>query len=445
MSEFDGLEGAALDAAIIAADHARVLHSWSAQANLPQFTVAGGQGARLWDHAGREWIDFTSQLVNANIGLQHPAVVEAIVAQARTLATIAPATANRARAEAAAAILAHTPRPLAKVFFTNAGADAVENAIRLARAHTGRPKVISFYRSYHGNTGAAIMATGEARRLGNEFAWGHRHVFGPYLYRSENWSATREEESARALQALDHTIEAEGPETVAAILIETIPGSAGVLVPPPGYLAGVRRIADKHGIVFILDEVMCGFGRTGTWFARDLWDVTPDLLVFAKGVNSGYVPAGGVAIASHIAAGFDHRPFPGGLTYSGHPLAMAAIAAAIRAMEDEDVVGNAERIGAQVLGPGLTAIAESNPLVGEVRGAGVFWALELVRDQATREPLAPDVIVRVKALATERGLLPLVMGNRFHVAPPCVITPSEARRGLEILRSALDDAATDFA
>ena len=211
----------------------------------------------------------------------------------------------------------------------------------MARLVTGRDKVISRYRSYHGNTGAAIVATGDWRRIPNEYARGHVHVFGPYLYRSEFWAETPEQESERALHHLERVIQAEGPATVAAILLETIPGTAGIMVPPPGYLAGVRAIADRYDILLILDEVMAGFGRTGQWLALDAFDVDPDLITFAKGVNSGYVPVGGVIISEPIASAFDDRVFPGGLTYSGHPLAAAVIVAALKAMADEDVVGNA--------------------------------------------------------------------------------------------------------
>ena len=218
----------------------------------------------------------------------------------------------------------HVPEGFSKVFFTNGGADANENAIRMARLHTGRDKVVSAYRSYHGNTGAAVVATGDWRRVPNEYARAHVHHFGPYLYRSEFWATTPEQESERALHHLERVIQAEGPGSVASILLETIPGTAGVLVPPPGYLAGVRAIADRYGILLILDEVMAGFGRTGQWFAFDSFDVVPDLITFAKGVNSGYVPAGGVILSEPIAKTFDDRVFPGGLTYSGHPLAMGS-------------------------------------------------------------------------------------------------------------------------
>ncbi|MCL2454392.1 MAG: aspartate aminotransferase family protein [Micrococcales bacterium] len=430
-----------LDAKAVADDQRLVFHSWSAQAAPRPFVVAGGLGSWLWDHAGKRYLDFSSQLVNTNIGHQHPKVVEAIQAQAATLATIAPSTVSTARNAAAEAILAHAPEGFTKVFFTNAGADAVENAIRMARLTTGRDKVISSYRSYHGNTGAAINATGDWRRVHNEYAHGHVHVFTPYLYRTEFWATSPEQETERALRHMERVIQAEGSSTVAAILLESIPGTAGIMVPPPGYLAGVRAIADRYGIVLILDEVMAGFGRAGSWLALDHFDVRPDLVTFAKGVNSGYVPAGGVMISEPIAAAFDERVFPGGLTYSGHPLAMASIVATIQAMESEGVVDNAARIGTDVLAPGLAEIAASNRLVGEVRGLGVFWAVELVADQESRTPADASVMGAVKAGCLARGLVPFVAENRLHVVPPCVITDDEARQGLEIIAEVLDTVA----
>ncbi len=427
------------DELTIALDRAHVFHSWSAQAHLAPMVVAGGAGVTLWDHGGRRYLDFSSQLVNVNLGYQHPRVVQAIKDQAELLTTINPATANLTRGQAAAAIVAHAPAGFSKVFFTNAGADANENAIRMARLHTGRDKVISAYRSYHGNTGAAITATGDWRRIPNEFARGHVHVFTPYLYRSEFWATGPQQEAERALRHLERVVQCEGPDSVAAILLETIPGTAGVLVPPPGYLAGVREIATRYGIVLILDEVMVGFGRTGSWFAFEQFDVVPDLVTFAKGVNSGYVPAGGVLISDPIATTFDDRVFPGGLTYSGHPLAMASIVATIEAMEEEGVVQNAAAIGRDVLAPGLTDLAERSPLVGEVRGLGVFWAIELVKDKATREPVASATVAAVRRACLDRGLVPFTVDNRVHVVPPCVITPDQTRAGLAILAEALDE------
>lgn len=413
----------------------QVFHSWSAQAHLNPIAIAGGEGCWLWDHAGKRYLDFSSQLINTNIGHSHPRVVAAIQEQAATLATISPPTANLARGRAAQAILRRAPEGFTKVFFTNAGADAVENAIRMARLHTGRDKVLSTYRSYHGNTGAAVVATGDWRRLPNEYARGHVHFFGPFPYRSEFWSDSSEQECERALHHLKRVIEVEGPGTIAAILLETIPGTAGVIVPPPGYLTGVRELADAHGIMLILDEVMAGFGRTGHWLALDAVDegaVVPDLIAFAKGVNSGYVPAGGVMITAPIAATFDDRVFPGGLTYSGHPLAMASIVATLEAMESEGIVENARQIGADVLGPGLAELADKHPMIGEVRGLGVFWALDLVSDPGTRAPVDAATIGAIKAACLARGLLPFAADNRIHVVPPCIVSDDEVAQALEI-------------
>ncbi len=413
-------------------DRQYVFHSWSAQAALDPLVIAGGSGSEVWDFEGNRYLDFSSQLVNVNIGHQHPAVVKAIQDQAATLATVAPAAANLTRGEAAERILSRAGEPFSKVFFTNGGADANENAIRMARLHTGRDTVLSTYRSYHGNTGAAIVATGDWRRMPNQYARGHVHFFGPYLYRSEFWASTPEEESARALHHLERVIQSEGPATIAAILLETVPGTAGIMIPPPGYLAGVRALADKYGIVLILDEVMCGFGRTGRWFAFEGYDVVPDLITFAKGVNSGYVPVGGVAISAEIAADFDENVFPGGLTYSGHPLAAASIIGALDAMESEGIVENARRVGAEALAPGLAELQEKHPLIGEVRGEGVFWALELVADRGTREPVPPALIGQLKKELLARGLLPFSADNRIHVVPPCVVTDDEVARALSI-------------
>ncbi|HPF77141.1 MAG TPA: aspartate aminotransferase family protein [Phycicoccus elongatus] len=422
---------------IAAADTSRVFHSWSAQGSLAPLAIAGGEGSTVWDHDGKRYLDFSSQLVFTNLGHQHPKVVAGIVEQVQQLATIAPAHANEARAKAAELILDRAPEGFDKVFLTNGGADANENAIRMARLVTGRDKVISRYRSYHGNTGAAIVATGDWRRVPNEFARGHVHVFGPYLYRSEFWATTPEEESARALHHLERVIQAEGPQSVAAILLETIPGTAGVLMPPPGYLAGVREIADRYGIILILDEVMAGFARTGEWFALDAFDVRPDLITFAKGVNSGYVPVGGVIISEPISAAFDKRVFPGGLTYSGHPLAAASIVANLTAMAEEGVVEHARQIGTDELGPGLEALADKHEVIGEVRGTGVFWAVELVADRGSREPLAAADMGRLKGDLTQAGLLPFIADNRLHVVPPAVVTADEVAQGLEIIDGAL--------
>jgi taurine---2-oxoglutarate transaminase len=421
---------------------AHVFHSWSAQGTLRPLVVAGASGCEVWDEDGRRLLDFSSQLVNTNIGHTHPKVVAAIQEQAAVLPTANPAHAVAVRGLAAQRILEVAGKPFSQVFFTNGGADANENAIRLARLTTGRDKVLSTYRSYHGNTGAAVVATGDWRRVPNEYARGHVHFWGPFPYRSEFWSASPEQEVERALHALRRIVEAEGPASIAAILVETVPGTAGVIVPPPGWLAGLRAIADEWGIVLILDEVMAGFGRTGDWFAfqnptLNPEGVVPDLVTFAKGVNSGYVPAGGVLIPPAIADAFETRVFPGGLTYSGHPLAMASIVATIDAMREEGIVEHARRIGAEVLGPALRGLAERHEVIGEVRGLGVFWALDLVADRATRAPLPPAEMARLKGELVGAGLLPFVQDNRIHVVPPCVVTEDEVARAIAIYDAVL--------
>ncbi|WP_431782033.1 aspartate aminotransferase family protein [Streptomyces chumphonensis] len=440
-------------AAVKAADRAHVFHSWSAQAHLVPLPVQRAAGSSFWDYDGNRYLDFASQLVNANIGHQHPKVVAAIQEQAATLCTVAPGFAVDVRSEAARLVAERTPGDLDKIFFTNGGAEAVENAARMARLHTGRPKLLSAYRSYHGATGTAINLTGDPRRWASDTGTaGVVHFHGPYLYRSPFHATTEREECERALAHLEETIALEGPDTVAAVVLETIPGGSGILLPPPGYLPGVRAICDRYGIVMVLDEVMAGFGRAGRWFALDHYldqDAAPDLVTFAKGVNSGYVPLGGVAISAAIAADWDERPYPGGLTYSGHPLACAAAVATLGAMAEEGIVEHAAHIGETVLGPGLRALAERHPSIGEVRGTGVFWALELVRDRETREPLVPyrprgdegRPTAELAAACKRRGLWPLVAGNRLHVVPPCTIDAAEVEEGLAILDEAL--AAAD--
>lgn len=427
-------------------DRAHVFHSWSAQAQIKPMTIVASDGSYVWDGDGNKLLDFSGQLVFTNIGHQHPRVVAAIQAQAAKLCTVAPQHANDARSEAARLIAERTPGDLNKVFFTNGGADAVEHAVRMARLHTGRYKVLSRYRSYHGGTDTAINLTGDPRRYPNDYASsGVVHFNGPFLYRSSFHAENEQQESERALEYLDRLIQHEGASSFAAIILESVPGTAGIMVPPPGYMAGVREICDKYGIVMIADEVMAGFGRTGEWFAIQNFGVTPDLITFAKGVTSGYVPLGGVAISEKIAATFADRAYPGGLTYSGHPLACAAAVATINAMEDEGMVANAKRIGSDVLGPGLRELAGKHRCVGEVRGLGVFWAIELVADQQTREPLAPyggssPAMNAVIAACKSGGLLPFANFNRIHAVPACNITDDEVREGLAILDTALGAA-----
>ncbi|WP_461164111.1 aminotransferase class III-fold pyridoxal phosphate-dependent enzyme [Arthrobacter sp. R4-81] len=427
-------------------DRKHVFHSWSAQETLTPMTITRAAGSYVWDGDGNRLLDFSSQLVNTNIGHQHPKVVAAIQEQAGKLCTVAPQFVNEARSEAARLIAELTPGELNRIFFTNGGADAVEHAIRMARLHTGKYKVLSAYRSYHGGTALAVNVTGDPRRIPNDYGnAGTVHFHAPFLYRTQFHSSTPEEETQRALEHLETMIQLEGPTTIAAVILESIPGTAGIMVPPPGYLQGVRELATKYGIIYIADEVMCGFGRSGKWFAIDHFDVVPDLLTFAKGVNSGYVPLGGVAISPEIVATFGQRAYPGGLTYSGHPLATAAAVATINAMRDEGIVENAAKLGAHVFDPGLAALQEKHQSVGEVRGTGAFWAIELVKDRQTREPLAPygassPEMNELIAACRTRGLLPFANFNRIHVVPPLNISAEDANRGLSILDEVLEIA-----
>lgn len=436
-------------ARVRADDRRHVFHSWSAQAVIDPLPIAAGEGATFWDYDGRAYLDFSSQLVNLNLGHGHPDLVAAVQRQAGRLATIQPSMANDVRGDLARRIAAVAPDGMDKVFFTNGGADANENAVRMARLVTGRRKVLSMYRSYHGNTATAIALTGDPRRWPNEPADGSTaKFFGPYAYRSPFHSSSPEEEAQRALAHLEQTIILEGASTIAGVVIETIVGTNGVLVPPPGYLAGVRELCDRFGIVYIADEVMVGFGRVGEWFAFQAFDVVPDLITFAKGVNSGYVPLGGVVISDRIAAHFDTLPFPGGLTYSGHPLACAAGVATFEVFERDGILARVRDLGSRVVEPRLRDLATRHPSVGDVRGMGLFWAIELVKDRETREPLVPfnasgtdaAPVAAVAAACKREGVWPFTHFNRVHIAPPLVIGEDDLVRGLDVIDRALSHA-----
>lgn len=437
-------------------DRAYVFHSWSAQASLNPAVVTAAEGSYFWTQDGTRYLDFSSQLVNVNIGHQHPKLVAAIKEQADRLCTVAPFHANDARSEAARLIVEAANQGggshFAQVFFTNGGAEATENAVRMARLHTGRHKVLTAYRSYHGATGGSIVLTGDPRRWPSEPGMpGVVKFWGPYAYRSAFHAEDEAQECQRALAHLADTLMVEGGHTVAAILLETVVGTNGILVPPPGYLAGVRRLCDEHGIMLICDEVMAGFARCGEWFAWQHWGVQPDLICFAKGVNSGYLPLGGVVISAPIAATFADRAFPGGLTYSGHPLACASAVASINIFKDEGIIEHARMLGTDIIAPGLEKLKANHPSVGDVRGLGVFWAIELVSDRATRQPLVPynaagaaaKPMADFGAACKAKGLWPFVHFNRTHVVPPCTASVDEVETGLAILDEAL--AVTDAA
>ena len=428
-------------------DRSHVFHSWSAQGALKPIVVAGAEGSWFWDENGKRYLDFSSQLVNVNIGHQHPKLVAAIQEQAAKLCTIAPFHANEARSEAARLIAELAPGDLNMVFFTNGGAEATDNAIRMSRLHTGRQKVLATYRSYHGATGGAIAVTGDPRRWSGETGVsGVVHFWGPFGYRSPFHSTDEIQESERALQHLRETIMVEGPGTIACIILETVVGTNGILVPPPGYLQGVRDICDEHGIVYIADEVMAGFGRCGEWFAVNHWNVTPDLITFAKGSNSGYIPLGGVIISQRIADTFRDRQYPGGLTYSGHVLACASAVASINIFKEEGLIEYARTLGSDVIGPELAKLAAKHPSIGNVRGLGAFWALDLVTNRETRAPLVPfnavgpaaQPMVDLAAACKQRGLWPFTHFNRLYVVPPINTPADEARAGIAIIDEVLE-------
>jgi taurine--2-oxoglutarate transaminase len=421
-----------------------VLHSWSVQDALDPIPVAGAEGRHFWDYDGKRYLDFASQLVNVSIGHQHPRVVAAIKEQAEKLCTIGPPMATEPRSTLARMLAEITPGDLQMSFFTNGGAEANENAIKLARWYTGRHKVIARYRSYHGATGGAITLTGDPRRWPAEPGIpGVVRMLDPFTYRCP---AGHPDPCPVCTGAphLEEILQYEGANTVAAVILETVTGTNGVIPPPDGYLQAIREVCDRHGILLITDEVMAGFGRTGKWFAVENWDVVPDILCVAKGINSGYVPLGAMIVREPIADWVRDKYFAGGLTYSGHPLACASAIASIEAFKEEGIVENAAEMGG-VFAEQLRGLEERHPSIGEVRGLGCFWGIELVKDRETREPLVPfnatgeafAPVARLSKAALERGLYLMTHWNVIMVCPPLTITREEIEEGVAILDEAL--------
>jgi taurine--2-oxoglutarate transaminase len=413
------------------------MYDWSAQVGLNPLPVTSAKGVHFQTADGRRFIDFNSQLMSVSAGHGDRRIIDAIKRQAEQLSYISPFMASEPRARLGRKLAELLPGDIDKVLFTLGGADANENAMKIARAVTGRPKILARYRSYHGSTGTAMQATGDPRRWPNEYSVGVVHVMDPYH------GIQRGMDSAGvALTHLEETIALEGPATIAAFILEPVTGTNGILIPPDGYLQGVRELCDRHGILLICDEVMTGFGRTGRWFAVDHWGVVPDLITLAKGLTSSYVPLGAVGMRKKVAAHFDDHVFYGGLTYNSHPLACAAALGAIQAYEEDDMVGNAQRMGA-VLARHHKRLMERHPCVGATRSIGLFGALELVRDRRSLEPLAPfnGTSPEMKAITQamlDAGMYTFVRWNTIMTNPPLCITEAELDEGFEILDSALE-------
>ena len=422
--------------------------TWSAQTKVSPIPITHAEGVYFWDIDGKQYLDFNSMVMCTNIGHGNQRVINAIVEQARQLPFAGPPMATKPRAMLGKLLAEITPGNINRFLFTLGGADANENAVKLARAYTGRHKILARYRSYHGATTGAMALTGDPRRL----AWepnlmpGVVHFLDPYRYRSTfhrtNPDISDAELCQDYLNHLDEIITYEGPKTIAAVLIETVTGTNGIIIPPEGYLQGVRELCNQYGILLISDEVMSGFGRTGKWFAVDHWGIKPDIITMAKGLTSGYAPLGAVAMQEEITEFFNERVFQSGLTYNSHPISLAAAIANIQVLRDDRLVERSHEMG-PVLRRFLTDLGESHPSVGEVRSIGLFGVIELVKNRNTREPLSsynstsPEMESVRKALL-ENGLYTYTHWHTILVIPPLIITEEQLKEGFKLLDKALE-------
>jgi len=429
---------------IVALSRKHTISEWAVQGTIDPIPVERAEGIYFYTPEGKRYIDFNSQLMSVNIGHSDPRVVKAIQEQAAKLCYVTPGgmtTEPRARLGAKLAEL--TPGDIDVFFFTNGGAESVENAFKIARAYTGRYKILSRYRSYHGATAAAMAATGEPR------SWAQPPLPGIVHFTDWYHGVDREPDSAEvALRTLEELVMLEGPQTIAAIIVESVTGTNGVLIPPDGYMQGVRALCDKQGIVMIADEVMAGFGRTGEWFAINHWKVVPDIMTMAKGITSSYVPLGAVGMRRKIGDFFQDKMFPGGLTYSSHALACAAALATIAVYEEDDLINRAKRTG-KVMAELMSDLTKRHPSVGTARSIGLFGVIELIRDRKTRQPMAPfngtsPEMAALGKFFRQEGLFTLVRWNYFFTNPPLIITEDQLRdafgiidRGLEITDKAV--------
>ena len=422
------------------------LYEWTAQSVITPIVVDRAKGIYFWDTDGKRYMDFNSQLMCVNIGHGDQRVIDAVKAQMEQVTYVAPTTSTTAiRAELGRLLQEITPGNLSKAFFTNGGAEANENAIKIARWVTGRHKIIARYRSYHGGTAGAITLTGDPRRWAAEPGIpGVVRAMDPDRYRCR-WCGDRPACTLDCLKHIEDIITFEGPQTIAAVIVETITGTNGLIIPPGGYLQGLRELCTKHGILLICDEIMAGFGRTGKWFGVDHWNVVPDIMTVAKGLTSAYVPLGATIVSDEIAAQFEDRPLYAGLTYNSHPVGCAAAVACINVYKADNLIENARAMG-EILSVELNKLKEKHPSVGDVRALGLFSIVELVKNRATREPMTPynpkaselGPMPKLNAFFREHGLYTLVRWNTFFVNPPLSITEEQLREGLAIIDAALD-------
>jgi taurine--2-oxoglutarate transaminase len=435
---------------IVSLTKQHTIFSWSAQGSVNPIPMVRGEGIYFWDADGKRYVDMNSQLMCVNIGHGERRVIDAIKRQADELVYAGPGMATAVRARFGRMLAELTPGDLNRFFFTLGGAEANENAIRVARMVTGRQKIMARYRSYHGATAGSISLTGDPRRWANEPGIpGVVRFFDPYKYRSHLYREgdTDAMFTRRCLDEIEEIIQYEGGHTIAAIFIETVTGTNGLIVPPDGYLQGLRSICDKHGILLVADEVMCGLGRTGRWFAVDHWSVVPDMITMAKGLTSAYLPLGALALSEKLAAYFDKNVFFGGLTYNAHPMSLAAAEACLQVMIDDDMVAHTQKMG-QVMAKLHAEMKAKHPSVGDVRSIGLFGVLELVRNRETKEPLAPfngtsPEMQRIGAFLREQGMYVFANWNNLFTNPPLCITEDQLHASFAIIDRALEitDAA----
>ena len=437
------------DDQIIPLSKEHVFWTWSAQAKVNPIAISRAKGVYFWDISGKRYLDFNSMTMCVNIGHGDQRVIDAMKAQLDEIPYAAPGMTTKIRALASQAVANVTPGgKLSKILFTLGGADANENAIKIARAHTGRHKILTRYRSYHGASAGAMAATGDPRRVAWEpnLMTGVVHFLDPYRYRSTfhrtNPNISEADFSQDYLNHLEEIIRYEGPQSIAAVLMESVTGTNGIIIPPTGYMQGVRELCDQYGILMIADEVMSGFGRTGKWFAIEHWNVVPDLMTMAKGLTSAYAPLGAVAIKPEIAATFNEHVFESGLTYTSHPVSLAAARANIAVMKSDQMVEHAAAMG-PVLHKLLTDLGEAHPSVGDVRSIGLFGIIEVVKDRNTREPVAPwngssPEMTALRKYCLDQGLFVYTHWHTILIIPPLIITEEQLREGFSILDKALE-------